>query len=460
MGALARAVGLALALVGAAGGSVRAAEGGNLGDVHITNPVGAMRGFVILFSDEGGWRDVFAAAAASLARHGALVVGVDLPAYLHHLDAHEGGGCHELVADAEAVSRELQRKRGNVHYHSPILAGVGEGGALAEAILAEAPAATLAGAVSLDPSAVVKTREPLCPGAPSSGNAEAGFSYGKVAEFPGFWTVGFTAAAAESGRAHVRDLAEAGTPVAIESLPQDAPIDVALADLVGPSLKRTEPPGGASGFAGLPLVELPASPPGPLLAIVLSGDGGWRDLDKTIAEALQEKGVSVVGWDSLRYFWKHKTPAEAARDLAAVIDIYAARWHADKVALIGYSFGADVLPFAFDRLSPEAKGRVVQLSLLGLADAADFEISVSGWLGAAPGKDALPTKPALAGIDPGLVQCFYGAEEEDSLCPTLAGKTEVIRTAGGHHFDGDYARLADDILEGFRRRSGAAADPG
>ncbi len=139
-----------------------------------------------------------------------------------------------------------------------------------------------------------------------------------------------------------------------------------------------------------------------------------------------------------------------------MIDTYVSRWGASKVALVGYSFGADVLPFAYDRLSPEAKARVVQLSLLGLATAADFEISVAGWLGAVPGDDALPTAPALAPIDPSMVQCFYGTDENESLCPLLPlkDKVEIIRTSGGHHFDNDYDALARRILDGFRQRAG------
>ena len=65
-----------------------------------------------------------------------------------------------------------------------------------------------------------------------------------------------------------------------------------------------------------------------MLAIVLSGDGGWRDLDKTISEKLQSDGVSVVGWDSLRYFWSRKSPEQVARDLGAVIDTFSSRWGA------------------------------------------------------------------------------------------------------------------------------------
>ena len=170
-------------------------------------------------------------------------------------------------------------------------------------------------------------------------------------------------------------------------------------------------------ISSLPLVELPASPHGHLLAIVFSGDGGWRDLDKTIAEKLQSAGVSVVGWDSLRYFWSHKSPEQTARDLGAVIDTYSARWGTSKVALIGYSFGAGVLPFAYDRLSPEAKQHVVQLSLLGFEPAADFEISLMGWLGAPPTKNALPTEPALAPINPSMIQCFYGKDEKRQPVP-------------------------------------------
>jgi type IV secretory pathway VirJ component len=36
---------------------------------------------------------------------------------------------------------------------------------------------------------------------------------------------------------------------------------------------------------------------------------------------------------------------------------------------------------------------------------------------------------------------------------------ELIATKGGHHFDGDYVALAGIILDGARRRAGAAASP-
>jgi phosphatidylglycerol lysyltransferase len=428
-----------------------ALETRDLGDVRQINPVGTMRGLVVLFSDAGGWSTVSDDTAAAIAGDGALVMSVDLPAYLQRLHPLPGQTCHNLVGDIESISRQIQRERGDTSYRTPIVAGIGEGGALAAIILAQAPAATIAGAVSYDPTTTLHSHIALCSTSATPAQREGEFAYGPWPSLPGLWVVGFPTGRDTPARQRIAALKAAGTPVSVSNSAGGAA--ETLAALLRPLLApvATAP---TAGIASLPLVELPAESRGPLLAIVLSGDGGWRDVDRSIAQKLQSDGVSVVGWDSLRYFWSKKSPAQTARDLGAVINTYTSRWGASKIALIGYSFGADVLPFAYDHLSPKARVRVVQLSLLGFAPAANFEITVSGWLGAAPGKDALPTEPALAPIDPTMVQCFYGANEDDSACPLLTGKAEVIRVPGGHHFDNDYGALARRILDGFRRRAG------
>jgi type IV secretory pathway VirJ component len=268
--------------------------------------------------------------------------------------------------------------------------------------------------------------------------------------------VAFPVGSDRPGRQRIAILKAAGTPVDIAS---HAGNDAAatLAAMMRPYLMpaATQP---TTGIAKLPLIELPAERNGPLLAIVLSGDGGWRDIDKTVSEKLQTAGVSVVGLDCLRYFWSRKSPEQVARDLGAIIDSFLSHWGGSKVVLIGYSFGADVLPFAYDRLSPETKAHVVQLSLLGFATAADFEIRIAGLVGAGPSKEALPTEPALATIDPTMIQCFYGADEDDTACRFLQGRAEVIRTTGGHHFDGNYGALAKRILDGLRHRMAPIRD--
>ncbi|MFT4070066.1 virulence factor family protein [Paraburkholderia sp.] len=387
--------------------------GGRYGDVTVTQPDGPLRGFVVLYSQAGGWSAADQQSADALARAGAMTVGVDTARYAQNLKAKQET-CHQLVGDAEALSHQLERQSQSSHYFAPIVAGTGQGATLAMHVLEQAPSNTIAGAVSVDAEHTLDARFQPCPPDPTVIRDK----------LPGF------VEQASTGHA---DRAR-------------------LVALVAPHLQSVST--SDDDVSDLPLIELPAAHPNGLMAIVISGDGGWRDLDKTIAQALQKDGVSVIGWDSLRYFWSEKPPAQTSRDLARVMQTYGARWHARHIALVGYSFGADVMPFAYNRLPAEQRAKVSLISLLGFAPDADFQIRVGGWLGLPASDKALNVKPELAHLPPSIVQCFYGENEKDTLCPAL-DKTgiAVIRTSGDHHFGGNYDALEQRILTAFRKQS-------
>jgi type IV secretory pathway VirJ component len=439
---------LALMLTLAACGAPPPAPGGRLGALRVFAPEGEPHSIVVWFGAARGWSLADEAAARRLTAAGAIVGGVDLPVYLAALDK-EHGRCLYLVGDVEHASRLVERRFGLERYRSPILAGVGTGGRLALALMQQAPPATLAGVAAVDPAAKLETATPICRQPPSDVGmpGDAGDESAVVA---------YSAPAAAAGE-HARTLtalARAGLrPVVEQMRPAPTPED-ALAKLI----LRQWATGGwdrqaAQDLLDLPLITMPSTPGAPL-AIVLSGDGGWRDIDREIAAALHHRGYAVIGWDCLRYFWQARTPDVLASDLARVLSLYEKRWRPPEVVLIGYSFGADVLPFAFNRLPPELRHRIVQISLLGYAARADFEIRVAGWFGAGPSDAALDGGPEMARIAPRLIQCFYGAEESDSACPRLSGRgAEVIETGGGHHFDGGYLALAQRIADGVAARS-------
>lgn len=418
-------------------------EGGRYGKVKLTEPPDQTRGVVIFFSDRSGLTPADDAAAKAIADAGALVAEVDTPAYLKRLDQLKET-CHQPVYDAEWFSRQIQRERAFPTYLTPILAGVGEGATLAAMTLAYAPAATIAGVVALNPSATVAGIHPICSTAPSERRGD-GFHYDAPKSLPGFWSVALTHDDPKGNRDYVLALEHAAAPFEVHEIASDQSMGDAMRALIEPHLAK--PKEHASDLSALPLTVLSVDHPSNVMGIVISGDGGWRDLDKTIAEDLQQQGVPVVGWDSLRYFWRKKTPQQTADALALVMRTFMDKWHASKVALIGYSFGADVMPFAYNRLPKDLQSHVALIALLGFSKTADFRITVSGWLGEPPGPEALPVLPEAIKIPPTLLQCFYGQGEGDSDCPDLARRgSQVIRTTGGHHFDGDYATLADDIM--------------
>ena len=82
---------------------------------------------------------------------------------------------------------------------------------------------------------------------------------------------------------------------------------------------------------------------------------------------------------------------------------------------------------------------------MGMSEHALFEFHVSNWLSSGnSGPSTLPEVDRIAGPP---VLCIYGEDEHDSLCPKLdPHKVRVVKLKGGHHFNGDYAGLAQEIL--------------
>ncbi|MFH2132581.1 MAG: AcvB/VirJ family lysyl-phosphatidylglycerol hydrolase [bacterium] len=198
----------------------------------------------------------------------------------------------------------------------------------------------------------------------------------------------------------------------------------------------------------LPLIELPVDSVLPFIAVLFTGDGGWASLDRQIGAHLQERGIPVVGFNSLKYFWQKRSVAETAKDLEIVILHYTRIWKKNRVILIGYSFGADVLPFITSRLPLELLNKVALITLMGPSEFAEFEFHVSGWVGRDASKHEFPVQPELMKLADKKILCIWGDREKASLCPQLTYPfVKTIILNGDHHLGGDYARISDIIIE-------------
>jgi type IV secretory pathway VirJ component len=206
----------------------------------------------------------------------------------------------------------------------------------------------------------------------------------------------------------------------------------------------------------LPLIEVPAeSTGGDLLAVHLTGDGGWGVTDKGLSRELAWEGIPVVALNSLKYFWTPRTPESASRDLARILDRYTEAWGKNRVILIGYSLGADVLPFMYNRLPAELRNRVTSVVLLGPSPTVEFEFHVTDWLGRSPGKRALPVLPEVEKITKALIICFYGEEDKDNICRAIDPQLvhlKVVSLPTGHRFGRDFEPIARAILGEIEKR--------
>ncbi|WP_237370687.1 virulence factor family protein [Rhizobium sp. SL42] len=419
---------------------------------RILIPKSEASGLVILLSDADGWTGEEQHIQQSLADNGAIVVGVDLPTYLAAL-SRETRDCLYLVSDIEKLGRQIHRAQEIETFHPPIVAGWGEGATLALAILAQTPNSTVAETVAVDPEAVLPLAKPLCTPAEKTQEG-AGIVYGlKPAPLPDPLSLILSPATSERGRSHALALKAAKPEIRLVESPETEEAEGAASLLFErETLAAVDRMRASRAPLDLPIVELPVEPRFDTLAIIYSGDGGWRDIDQKLGGFLQADGVPVIGVDALRYFWQERSPQQTADDLSRIISTYRTRFAVTKVVLVGYSFGADILPATYNRLPPADKAVVSQLSLLALSHKADFEIAVTGWLGmAGNGKHGDPVEH-LKMVDAAKIQCIYGVAETASACPALVAVSgaEVIARPGGHHFDGNYKLLSDLVLARLR----------
>jgi len=436
---------------------------GRFGDVLVYSPAAAPKSFVLFLSGDDGWNSAVDFMAQQLVQQGAMVTGIDLPKFKAKLEA-DGDQCEFADGDLENLSHFVQAYTHQPSYSPPILVGYSSGATLAYAMLAQAPPNTFASALTLGFCPHFNWQKPMCRG---SGLEYTPGAHGHGVDLSPAKTLGnpWVALQGEADRvcpiAGTRDFVSKVRGGALVPLPRvghdfASPRDwlpqygAAFRSLANLSLNdRIAPP---AGLSNLPVIEIPAYPgaaSSDSFAIIMSGDGGWAGLDQNLAAALSAKGIPVVGLDSLRYYWTPRNPDGVAADTDRMIRYYLAHWGKKRVLLIGYSQGADVLPFAINRLPAATRAHVALAAIMGMSEHAMFEFHLSNWI--ADDSSGLATLPEVDRIAGMPVMCVYGQDEQDSLCPRLdPKKVIVVKLKGGHHFDGNYAGLAQDILSSAR----------
>jgi hypothetical protein len=228
----------------------------------------------------------------------------------------------------------------------------------------------------------------------------------------------------------------------------DTPFDTLMINELNTGIGRN-----SQSLPPMPVIEVPTGKHSDSVTLFYSGDGGWRDLDKSLAGEMAALDYPIVGIDVLRYFWERKAPEQAAADLAATMAFYRKNWGVKTFILAGFSFGADILPVIYNRLPQQDRDNVALLVLLALENHVDFEVHISGWLGQTSSE--MPLAPELAKMPKHKILCIYGKEEKErsgtGCTELLNSEAKILELPGGHHFDKNYPKLARLILESYRQ---------
>jgi type IV secretory pathway VirJ component len=429
--------------------SAQTLDYGLFGTLHLSRPAGAIAHTVLLFSDRDGWTPRQDGLGAELAGHGALVVGIDLPAYLAQMESIKDK-CSYPAGHVEEVAHWIERHESLANYTIPLVVGDGAGATFAYAMTAQAPAGTFEGLVTLGWDATLRLPKEFCAGDAGAMTEAAGdgdFRVVAVAKPPLAWLPQPFAAGARTNGLVGASLAAAWRALGVLLPP------LARGGELGPTYARWRQRADAritalpDDVADLPLTDIPATgPDAHRIAIIITGDGGWAGLDRGVATALTADGVRVIGFSTLKFFWHKQTADAAAQAIARVIAHYGKVDPGAGFVLIGYSFGASLVPVVINRLPDAARRRVQGGVMISPDDAAVFEIHVGDWFGSTHHDDTLPIGPEIAASKVPLV-CVHGADEDDSFCmKAQPAQVRVVDLPGGHHYDGDYAALGALIV--------------
>lgn len=209
----------------------------------------------------------------------------------------------------------------------------------------------------------------------------------------------------------------------------------------------TFPSNAQSGINNLPVVikAPPAGNTAPLI-VYITGDGGMKKFSANVIESFHQQNYPVVALNALKYFWSKKSPQQAAKDIASLITYYQSQWGGNHgVVLVGYSLGADVLPFVYTGLPPEVAAQVKHLVFLSPSLYTDLEVHLSDMLGRS-GNKGMSVPGEINKITNKPLLLVFGAEEKDFNLSALNVRYEKMILPGGHAYDEDAGGVAGKIL--------------
>ena len=182
----------------------------------------------------------------------------------------------------------------------------------------------------------------------------------------------------------------------------------------------------------------------PLALVFFSGDMGLRfGMGPAVTQGLAHD-LPVMGVNSPALFGRHRTRAEVDAIVADAVREALDRAHADRIVLVGQSFGSDMLATGLAALPPDLRAKVAAIVLVVPGRTVYFRADPTGFAyRGTPDSYAVDT---IRTVTWAPLVCIYGRREPDSLCPLL-DRPGVGRIAlpGGHFLDNDRDRLIATI---------------
>jgi len=420
------------------------------GKIYVYNRTTTPQNVIIMISGDGGWKFGVVGFSETFSDMNTLVIGVDIPRYFKNL-RRRTDDCYNVAADFVELATVVEKKYDFPDYIPPVIMGYSSGATLVYGILSQARPGTFIGGISIGFCPDIELPKKLCetngltvkedvpgkryilqpdeklgnPWIVLNGKLDRICNYPDVVDFMN-----------KTKDAELITLPKVGHGFAKWSdfMPQWKD---AFNRLIAKYEKDKPPKIDIDKVKNLPLIITLSKTPDKQapVALLISGDGGWYGFEQSIADSFAKQGIPTIGLDSKKYFWHRRTPEETASDIARALDFYGKEWGREKFVLIGYSLGAEIVPFIVTRLPEEMKSRIESAVLLSPATTTDFEIHISNMLGMGNKQNTYNTIDEIVKMQSVPTLLIFGDGEKTQIPELLNGIPVIIRKIpGDHHY--------------------------
>lgn len=200
-----------------------------------------------------------------------------------------------------------------------------------------------------------------------------------------------------------------------------------------------------------PLRELDAQNNSPFI-FYISGDAGFNTFSKSLSDELFKKNYDISALDSKTYFWKPKTPEETTKKISEYLRLKLKGRKNQKIVLLGYSFGADILAFIVNDLPKDLHDKIESVIFLDPSKTADFEVSLQGMIfdKARGDYEVLPEINKMKVPKTLIIRSDIGLKFPVKELTISNFSTEHL--PGNHRFNYEYSNLANIIAKNINSK--------
>ncbi len=441
---------------------------GIFGQVKIYKPASEPQQLILFISGDGRWNLGVIDMAIAFTRINAMVVGIDITRYYKNLQKTVSD-CYYPASDFENLSKIIQEKYHYKEYINPVLVGYSSGATLAYGILAQAPAHTFKGAISLGFCPDIEVNRKLCPGSglkshilkegksfylePCSnlqepffvlqGETDQVFNFESTANYlkqvPNSFLIPLP------GVGHGFSVQKSWMPQMKDAFTKIISAKPAITSDIENEKKIPD----FSQISKLPYHIISArNDKIKELVFLISGDGGFNNFEESVCNEFAKKGYSVIALDALKYFWKRKDIFSTAADVNNLVSFYQNYWKKSEIIFVGYSFGADAIPVIVNHLDAKLKSQTKLVGLLSPSTWADLEVHVGEMLSLVSKERLYDVASEINRLSFTHTLCIYGDNEKEEIKSKISNpEVEFVTVKGGHHFSNDTKLLVELILQ-------------